>query len=54
MDLFFRQSGGNLLRLANSNFIEIQVRDPLAAALQIPICGPVANQEDLHNLILKI
>jgi hypothetical protein len=54
MYAFFRQSRGNLLRLANPDLIEIQVRNPLAAALQIPICGAVTNQKDLHNLIQSL
>lgn len=50
---FLCQRRGDLFRLADSDFIEIQVRYALAATLQIPIRGAVTNQEDLHKGVLK-
>lgn len=53
MDCFVRQRRRNLFRLAEADFIQIQVRRALAATLNIPIRGAVPNQKNLHDRILK-
>jgi hypothetical protein len=49
MDGFIAELSGDLLGLAQADFGEPAITRALAAALKVPIRGPMAKQNDLHQ-----